>query len=57
MNGMYLLGGVGGGQVFFHLLLHGLTDVVVSGILKVGLHLIVNKRLKIHVLFLFIKGP
>lgn len=46
MKEEYLLSGVGGGQVFFHLLLHGLTDVVVSRILKVGLHLVVNHRFK-----------
>lgn len=41
---VYLLGGVGGGQIFFHLLLHGLTDVVVGGIFKVSLHLLVHKQ-------------
>lgn len=35
----YLFGGVGGGQVLFHLLLLRLADVVVCRILKVGLYL------------------
>lgn len=35
----YLLGGVGGRQVLFHLLLHRLADVVVCRILQVCLYL------------------
>lgn len=41
----YLFGGIGGGQVFLHLLLHGLTDVVVGRILKVGLNLTGKDRM------------
>lgn len=35
----YLFGSVGGRQVFFHLLLHRLADVVVCRILQVRLYL------------------
>lgn len=42
----YLFGGVGGGQVFLDLLLHGLTDVVISRILKVRLNLMVKDEKK-----------
>lgn len=35
----YLFGGMSGGQVFFHLLFHGLSDVVVCRILEVCLYL------------------
>lgn len=50
----YLFGGVGGGQVFLHLLLHRLTDVVVCRILKVGLYLVkMDGKTRKSFLFLF----
>lgn len=44
VKAMYLFGGIGGGEVFFHLLLHRLADVVVCRILKVGLNLLGKDR-------------
>ena len=35
----YLFGGIGGGEVFFHLLPPRLTDVVIRRVLQMGLNL------------------